>query len=98
MPDSLRLLHARSQHGYTDNPSRAMFGEPEAVSADVQRELTADSLAREHEAQVAQWRTRRAAIARELDWLRSQRFQRDVRSAVRALDRQLANLDRRIAG
>ena len=98
MPDPVRLLHKRSAHGYTSNPARALFAEPEAVGSEIQRAITAEVHQSAHDRQVEQWRERQAAIARELEWLKSQRFRRDVRSAVRGLERQLAQLDHRIAG
>jgi hypothetical protein len=48
--DQPRLLHRRRQRGYTDDPSLAMFSEPEAVGANVQRDLTARSHRVAHEA------------------------------------------------
>ena len=39
-PEQVRLLAARSQFGYVEDPHRAMLGEPEAVDAAYQRVLT----------------------------------------------------------
>ena len=97
MPDIPRLLHKRSHHGYTTDPAKAMFGEPEAVSADAQRAITAQAHDHAHQLQVAKWIEARADIQRRLDWVWSQRFRRDVQSQVRALERQLQRLDQRIA-
>ena len=98
MPDQPRLLHRHSPHGYTDQLSHSLFAEPEAVSADVQRRQTDDARRAAHQRDVDEWQDRRAAMQREVDWLYSMRFQRDVRSQVRALERQLDRLDQRIAG
>lgn len=38
--DQPRLLAAKSQYGYTDDPAKAMWGEPEAVSQDEQERIT----------------------------------------------------------
>jgi hypothetical protein len=95
--DQPRLLHRHSQYGYTDRPERALYREPEAVSVEAQEQLTLSARRAEHAQQVEQWRERRAAIAREVAWLYSQRFRRDVGSSVRALERQLERLDQRIA-
>lgn len=38
--DKPRLLAAHSEYGYTDDPHRAMPGEPEAVSYDEQQRIT----------------------------------------------------------
>jgi hypothetical protein len=96
--DLPRLLHRRSEHGYTDDLSRALYAEPEAVPRDVQDAMTAAAHRAEHEAIVAGWQVRRVAIEREINWLYSQRLHRDVSSSLRALRRQLDRLDARIAG
>lgn len=84
--------------GYTDEPSRALRDEPEAVPADYQQLLSARSRRTARQVQLAEWEQRRAAIQREVDWLHSQRFQRDVSKSLRVLRRQLARLDKLIAG
>lgn len=96
--DPPRYLAARSQYGYTDRADLALFGEPEAVPAQTQRELTAQAHRRAKLDQRQEWEQRRAAIQRELDWLYSQRFERDVRSSVRALERTLSTLDKKLRG
>jgi hypothetical protein len=70
---------------------------PRPVGRDDQAQITAASHRAVHEAQVAEWAEHRVEIERRLSWLYSQRFQRDVRSTVRALQRQLDRLDERIA-
>jgi len=75
-----------------------MRDEPEAISLADQLALTARSRRTERERQLAEWNERRAAIQREIDWLHSQRFQVDVSKSLRTLRRQLARLDRQIAG
>jgi tripartite-type tricarboxylate transporter receptor subunit TctC len=98
VPDAPRLLHRHSPHGYTDQLAHSLFQEPEAVSADDQQRLTAAAHQAAKDAQVSEWQERRARIQREFDWLYSQRFRRDVRSQLRAVQRQLERLDQRIAG
>jgi hypothetical protein len=97
MADAPRLLHRRSQYGYTDRPEYAMHAEPEAVPAEDQEWITSRSHRTEREAQVLHWRERRANIEREVDWLYSQRFDRDVSKPLRTLRRQLDRLDKLIA-
>ena len=97
MGDSTRLLHRRSEHGYTDHPGRALPQEPEAVSREVQRSITAQAQDQAHQLRVAQWVEHRMEIQRRIDWVYSQRLRRDVRSQLRALERQLDRLDKRIA-
>jgi hypothetical protein len=94
--DAPRLLAARSQYGYTDRLDRALHHESEAVPAEVQTELTARAQRTAAERTRQEWEVRRASIQRELDWLHSQRFQRDVRSTVRALERQLDRMDKHL--
>lgn len=96
--DQPRLLHRRSQYGYTDDPSLAVFAEPEAVSRDDQAVITQRAHRVEREVQVEQWAEHRAEIERRLGWLYSQRFKCNVTTQVRALQRQLDRIDERIAG
>ena len=96
MGDAPRLLHRRSEHGYTADPSRALLGAGEAVPVEAQHELTARVHRAARQAQLDEWERRKAAIQREIDWLYSQRFQRDVRSQLRALQRQVDRLDRHL--
>jgi hypothetical protein len=92
--DSPRLLRRRSEYGgYTTDPSRALFDEPEAVGAEVQELLTDRARRVELDSQREEWREHRDEIERRLGWLQSQRFRRDVSSQVRALRRQLDRLD-----
>lgn len=97
MPDTLRLLHRNSQHGYTDDPSRALSTEPEAISEHAYHELEHKAAIQRAETQRIEWAKHRATITRELAWLQSQRFRRDVRSQTRALERQLQRIDSLIA-
>jgi hypothetical protein len=92
-----RLLHRSSEYGYTTNPARALRAEPEAVSADTQDQLTLRSRRTARDAQLEEWRVRRDRIERELDWLHTQRFQRDVTTQARALRRQLDRIDTRLS-
>jgi len=75
-----------------------MRDEPEAISLADQLALAARARRTEHERQLGEWNERRAAIQREIDWLHSQRFQVDVSKSLRTLRRQLARLDKQIAG
>ena len=66
------------------------------LSREEQALLTARVHRSERQAQLQEWAQRRAAIQREVDWLHSQRFQRDVSQPLRVLRRQLERLDRLI--
>lgn len=98
MPDGPRLLHKRSQHGYTSLPSRALFKEPEAISVHAQQALAAAAARTAREQQLAEWEQARQEIARRLDWLFSQRLQRDVRQQLRSTRYQLDQLDAKMRG
>jgi hypothetical protein len=84
--------------GYTDEPHRALRDEPEAVPADYQQLLTARAQRTARQEQLREWEQRRAEIAKQIDWLHSQRFTTDVSKSLRVLRRQLARLDKLIGG
>jgi len=88
-----RLLHQRSQFGYTASSAEAMTAEPEAVSADEQRRLTRRAHNAEHARDVARAEAACDAIAAALDQLAAART---VESNVRAMRRQLAQLRRKL--
>lgn len=94
--DAARLLHRHSQFAYTSDPTRALTDAGEAIPADTQAEQTARAHRTQRQTQLDEWQRRRAVIQREIDWLESQRFKRDVRSELRALQRQVDRLDKRL--
>jgi hypothetical protein len=98
VPEPPRFLHKRSHHGYTDRLDLAMHAEPEAVPREDQALITARVHRTEREAQVLHWSERRARVEREIDWLYSQRFQRDISKPLRTLRRQLDRIDKQITG
>jgi hypothetical protein len=94
--DRPRLLHRRSELGYTDRPARAMISEPEAVPADYQRQLTADAPRRAAARDREVWVASRDRIRVELALLARHRFGRDVSSDLRVLERLVDRLDQLI--
>ena len=94
--DTIRLLHRYPHRGYTDDPSKAAFAEPEAVSVGDAEWIAHYAHRAEREAQLLRWRERRARIEREIDWAYSQRFARDVSKQLRFLRRQLDYIEKRI--
>lgn len=101
--DTVRLLHRDSTYchpalgtGYTDRPSHALFAEPEAISVEAQRELTAAAERNAHQLQVQEWQLHRAEIDRRIGWLYSQRLRADVSAQLHQLRRQLERIDRKI--
>ncbi len=95
MTEPPRLLHR--QFGYTTNPAQAMRGEPEALTAEQVDDLNVKAARVARDRQADEWRERRARLDRELDWLISQRRERDVTTQVRAVRRQLDRIDQRLA-
>lgn len=102
--DTPRLLARNSTRahpilgiGYTDEPAKALAGEPEAVSRDDQLLITARAHRSARETQRDEWLKRRVAIQREIDWLHSQRFARNVSRPLRTLRHQIAYLDKVIS-
>jgi hypothetical protein len=96
--EPVRLLARRPERGYVEDPAKALAREPEAVSVEEQDFITARVHRTERQAQLAEWERRRATVLREIDWLYSQRFQRDVSRPLRTLRRTLDRIDRAIAG
>lgn len=94
--DSPRLLHARSEHGYTDNPNRALPEEPEAVSPAYQRYLTRQASRNEASRRRETWNESRSIIGRELAVLTAA-LGVEVASDLRAIERGLDRIDRRLA-
>jgi len=88
-----RLLHARSQFGYTPRTTEALNGEPEAVSAEEQRRLTrqAQQSQQQQEAERA-----RVAVEQITDGLQALSGIGSLDSQVRAMRRQLAQVQRRL--
>jgi hypothetical protein len=89
--DEVRLLHRRS--GYTHLTSQAIPGEPEAVDADAQDDLTA----RAHRQQRTTWEVGRDRILSEVEHLTMHVKSPHMRRGARALQRELAALDRKLA-
>lgn len=96
--EAVRLLAARSEHGYTDRLDRALPEEPEAVSADCQRQLTARA-ARSAEARArADWQEHVDRLRAELEGVRRLPYGRELAPELRLLQRGLDQLDRRALG
>jgi hypothetical protein len=91
-----RLLHRRSEHGYTDRPAQALTAEPEAVSAAEQRRLTTEARRRATEREREAWHRFRTIVVPELVALGGV-LDRGLASDLRALARQLERIDRKLA-
>ena len=96
MDDTPRLLARNPASGYVTHTSRALRHEPEAVSASVQDELTRDAGRAARDRDRREWTQSRDRLEREVAWLYSRRFERDVTTQIRALQRQVDRLDERL--
>jgi len=95
MGEQPRLLHQRSQYGYTQRPSEAMQHEPEAVSVDEQRRITKDAqrAATERNMQLVELASGR--IGGELEALAQLALPPALASHVRAMRRQVETMRRK---
>lgn len=91
-----RLLHARSEHGYTDNPVHALRDEPEAVTSAYQRYLTRQAQRLAHDREREQWLELRGRVQAALNDLHAARFSVDVSRDVRAMRRTFERIDHKL--
>lgn len=91
-----RLLAAHSELGYTDDPSKAMTDEPEAVPSEYQRYLTRDAERRRKAQQLIVWDGCHHRILQELATLTDTAFDVDVSGDVRSIRRTLERADHRL--
>lgn len=94
--DPRRYLARNPAKGYTLDPRRSVLEEPEALTAAELAELAARAERSQADRQRAEWAQRRLEIEKRLAWLISQRLRRDVGSQIRAVQRQLDRIDRRL--
>lgn len=89
--EHLRLLHEKSEMGYTDRLDKAMRDEPEAVSREVQQGLSEDARLRaRNELVVVVTR-----MTSDLAFLRA-RSDRRIRSELRVMHQALETIRRRL--
>lgn len=96
MQEHPRLLHARSEHGYTSRQAEALPGEPEAVSAETQRRLTRQAGDRASQRRRSEWLAVRDRWAVELEQL-LRSYGREAGEELRLLQRGLERVDRKLA-
>lgn len=91
-----RLLHQRSECGYTAEPHQALSDEPEAVSEAEQRSLTRQA----HRAKAARDRfalcSATAVIELELEALELARVEPNLSADIRAIRRTLDKMRRQL--
>jgi hypothetical protein len=93
--DRPRLLHRRSQYGYTDRPGDALRGEPEAVPASYQRQLSERARRDQLELRQQAWRRADERIGSALDDFEDE-APADLNSGVRAVLRAGQAVSRRL--
>lgn len=90
--DLPRLLHSRSEYGYTSRPSEAMSTEPEAVPADYQAQLSQRARRTAVEQAAGERRDAQAQLVAALDAYAALQLSPRDKSTLRAMRRQAANL------
>jgi hypothetical protein len=96
--DSPRLLHRRAEYGYTERPSLALTGEPEAVSAREQAAISQRSRREWQEARRRRWDEARRTIDGALDDFASTvSGDAPLGNALRAVHRSAEAVSRRLA-
>jgi hypothetical protein len=97
--DRPRLLAARSGTSlgdYTEIPSRAMRGEPEAVPDAAQKAITAKARKRYEEGRMESWGEQRDRLLAVIQEIRQAPASRSVNESLRGVERQVASLDRKL--
>ena len=98
MADAPRLLHRRSQFGYTDRVDRALFDEPEAVSDDEQFEITERSRRHERDTLASEWGKCSSRVLGAVDHFTSVTHPpSSLRSSLRVIVRQVERIERDLA-
>jgi hypothetical protein len=92
-PDQPRMLHRRSEMGYTRSSTQALSLEPEAIDADEQWRMTRAAQDR----QMQTWTVARRRLLDEIEHLRVHVQNPHVDRTARALQREINALDRRLA-
>jgi hypothetical protein len=93
--DEPRLLHRRSELGYTRRSPEALEEEPEAVDADTQARLTRESRRRATLDRLAAWRSMRDRLEDVLDEARAA-FGPLIANELRGIRRELDRVDARL--
>lgn len=99
--DAPRYLHRRSQYLYTDDPSKAMFREPEAISVEAQEQITDRSHRDADALLLAEWlKTRQRLLGAVAHFTQTTRptagLRRDLRSDLHVIERTVERVDRRL--
>lgn len=96
MSDRARLLHRRSELGYTDRLVTALPDEPEAVDVATQKQLTRQATLRQAGRRREVWTGERGRIEQSLQTLR-QAFGAEVSAELRGIRREVDRLERKFA-
>jgi hypothetical protein len=97
MADAPRLLHRHSPNGYTTNPAKALYLEPEAVAEVYQQKLSERARLDAHDQLLVEWLKTSNRITSALDHFTPfTRHRDDLRSPLRALSRQCERITQRL--
>lgn len=94
--DPPRLLHRRSEHGYTAEPALALAQEPEAVSRATQGRLSEEARVRARSRARGEWEPYRMLLVECLEEASRQPFSYAVRDDLRAIRRGVDRVSSRL--
>ena len=99
--DRPRYLHKRAHRNYTDDPSKAMYREPEAVSVEAQEQITDRSHRDADALLLGEWiKTRQRLLGAVAHFTQTTRptagLRRDLRSDLHVIERTIERVDRRL--
>lgn len=92
--DEPRLLHRRSEYGYTRSSAEALPGEPEAVDAKTQRHISLAARRTQEQRQREAWASAHRQISGALQTFQASGPDRRVLDAARAVERAAARVTR----
>jgi hypothetical protein len=96
--ETMRFLHRSAAHGYTANPALAMHGEPEAVSAEYQKQIAREARLRHALDRQLVFRAEKKKILESLATVRDLAHGNHVTNRrVRNLERELEALQKSFA-
>lgn len=96
MDDPPRLLHRRSEVGYTEQPALALQNEPEAVPAHIQERQASEANQRDREAARAAWGHHRRELLALLGVVDAQPWASGLRADLRSIRSYIERIDRRL--
>lgn len=96
MSDPVRLLHRRSEVGYTDVPALALPNEPEAISRADQRRVTEDAQLAARARARAEWWPHRQLLLAMLEDVSAYSWSSRIRDELQTARRSIERIDKRL--